>query len=178
MTRVALVPVGGLSGGRAPALAARLSRQVNAPCRVAEPAAGQATRLSGREQVDADALLATLEARAAEGDVVLGVTEEDLAIPVFTFVFGRARVGGRAALVSLARLDPAFYGLPADEDATLARAVREALHELGHVAGLAHCDGPACLMRFAGSIEKADLRGAGFCRACGSRLPTWMARAG
>ena len=39
---------------------------------------------------------------------------------VFSFFFGRARQGGRAALVSLARLHPGFYGLP-DIDRAAAR---------------------------------------------------------
>ena len=51
----------------------------------------------------------------------LGLTEQDLAIPIFTFVFGRARSGGWAAVVSLARLDPTFYGLPSDEDELIRR---------------------------------------------------------
>lgn len=105
---------------------------------------------------------------------MLGVSAQDLGIPIFTFVFGRARAGGGAALISLARLDPTFYGLPADEGALMQRAVREALHELAHVAALAHCTQPLCLMRFAGSVEKADLRGARFCDACAARLPAWM----
>jgi archaemetzincin len=176
VTAVELHPLGGLSPGRAQAIAARLSRLVDAPCRVAEAALAHAPMLPGRDQGDADALLAALEAHPAEDAVLLGVTAQDLAIPIFTFVFGRARSGGRAAVVSLARLDPAFYGLPADEDELLRRTVLEALHELGHVARLPHCDQPECLMRFAGSVEKADLRGAEFCAACASRLPGWMRR--
>jgi archaemetzincin len=174
VTTVELHPLGGLPLPRADAIAARLSRRVSAACRVVEAALAQGPLVPGRDQVDADAVLASLEAPAADGAVRLGVTAQDLAIPIFTFVFGRARSGGDAALVSLARLDPGFYGLPADEDALLARAVLEALHELGHVAGLAHCDERECLMRFAGSVEKADLRGSEFCEGCAARLPAWL----
>ena len=177
ITAVELHPLGGLSTERAREVAARLSRRIGASCRLAEPANGHALLLPGRDQADADALLATLEADPPEDAVRLGVTAQDLAIPIFTFVFGRARSGGHAALVSLARLDPAFYGLPSDEEALIRRAVRESLHELGHVAELPHCDRPECLMRFAGSVEKADLRGALFCEACAARLPEWL-RAG
>lgn len=176
LTAVELHPLGGLSPDRARTIAARLSRRVGASCRVAEPAVGPAPLLPGRDQGDADALLAALESHPAQDAVLLGVTAQDLAIPIFTFVFGRARSGGRAAVVSLARLDPAFYGLPADEDELIRRAVLEALHELGHVARLPHCDQPECLMRFAGSVEKADLRGAEFCDACARELPGWLRR--
>jgi hypothetical protein len=33
-------------------------------------------------------------------------------------------------------------------------------------------------MRFAGSVEKADLRGSAFCPACAGHLPRWLARHG
>jgi archaemetzincin len=171
---VELVPLSTFSAARAEALAAALSRELPVPCRVAEAEPRGVRLLPGREQADADALLAVLEARAGQDRVALGVSAQDLGIPIFTFVFGRARAGGRAAVVSLARLDPCFYGLPSDEDELMRRAVREALHELAHVAGLPHCTQPLCLMRFAGSVEKADLRGPRFCDACRGRLPAWM----
>ncbi len=43
----------------------------------------------------------------AKGDRVLGVADRDLFIPILTFVFGEAQLGGRAAVFSTARLDPA-----------------------------------------------------------------------
>jgi archaemetzincin len=178
VTTVDLHPLGGLATDRARVIAARLSRRVAAPCRVVETTIPAAPVLSGRDQGDADALLASLESTPGDGSVRLGLTAQDLAIPIFTFVFGRARSGGHAAVVSLARLDPAFYGLPADEEALIARTVREALHELGHLAQLPHCDHAECLMRFAGSVEKADLRGAEFCPACEARLPEWLRPSG
>ena len=69
--------------------------------------------IRGRDQLDANLLLEALEARAADGRLLVGVASQDIAIPVFTFVFGLARQGGRACVVSLARADPSFYGLPA-----------------------------------------------------------------
>lgn len=176
VTAVEVVPLGGLPPARAQAITAGLSREIAATCRLHAPLAPAVPQVPGRDQLDADALLGSLEAAPAEGVVRLGVTGHDVAIPVFTFVFGRARSGGGAAVVSLARLDPAFYGLPADEAALVHRAVRESLHELGHVASLAHCSGTECLMRFAGSVEKADLRGSRFCPECAARLPPWMRR--
>jgi archaemetzincin len=134
-----------------------------------------AARLPERDQLDADALLAWLLARASDGGAVLvGLTSRDIAIPIFTFVFGRARLGSRAVLVSLARLDPAFYGLPAEHDLTVRRATDEILHELGHAASLQHCRDASCLMAFAGSVEKVDARGSAFCGPCRERLPSWL----
>jgi archaemetzincin len=159
-----------------PDVAARLSRRVAVPCRVEAPVEVlDLDRVPGRDQVDADRLLERIEAwPAAAGVLLVGLTPLDIAIPIFTFVFGRARAGGRAVIVSLARLDPRFYGLPADPALAERRAVDEVLHELGHVTGLRHCDDAFCLMRFAGSVEQVDARGSSFCARCAGRLPRWM----
>jgi archaemetzincin len=153
-------------------LAARLSRRVAVPCRAQGPIdLGELVRLPGRDQVDADRLLERVEAwPAPPGVVKVGLTGLDIAIPIFTFVFGRARDGGRGCLVSAARLDPRFYGLPEDAALTERRTVDEVLHELGHVAGLPHCREAFCLMRFAGSVEQVDARGSELCRGCSDRF--------
>lgn len=173
---VHLLPVGPLPRNLAEGLASRLSRHVSAACRVVEAATPLETvRLPRRGQVDADALLRALEERGAlEAAALVGLTTLDLAIPVFTFVFGRARQGGRAAVVSLARLDPVFYGLRPDPEVLERRTVDEMRHELGHVASLTHCPDAACLMSFAGSVERLDVRGSAFCAECRSRLPRWL----
>jgi len=156
----------------AQALLERVSRDVAVPCRwlTGEPEVA-VPPLEGRAQADADALLADLEARATPGRVLVGVTMLDLGHPIFTFFFGRARLHGAAALVSLARLSPAFYGLPDDDRVTVRRAAREVLHELGHVAGLHHCERYECIMHFAADVAAIDVRGAGFCEACAGGLP-------
>jgi archaemetzincin len=120
-----------------------------------------------RGQFNSRALLTRLEERAAElGTLVLGLTEEDLFSPVFTFVFGEARLRGPAAVFSSYRLRPERYGLPADPDLVAARARREALHEIGHLFGLVHCKVPDCAMRFSGSAEEIDLKQDRWCSAC------------
>ena len=70
------------------------------------------------------------------------MTSEDIALAIFTFVFGLARQGGRACLVSLARTEPAFYGLPPDQDLRDRRAVAEILHELGSPRDARALSGP------------------------------------
>ena len=170
-----LQPIGPLAPGTLPMLAERLSRRLHLPCHVLPDAALPLPRLSGRDQLDAAALLAGLESRAAAPHRrVVGVTAEDIALAIFTFVFGLARQGGHACLVSLARTDPGFYGLPSDADLRDRRAVAEILHELGHLATLDHCPDRGCLMSFAGTIEKVDTRGTRFCAPCTARLPAWL----
>lgn len=170
---IRVVLLEGLPERLATQVLARLSRRVRVPCRVAASPGGIEPRaLPGREQVDADHLLAQLEsAEIPEGEILLALTGLDLGNPVFTFFFGRARRGGRAALVSLARLSPSFYGLPEDEGATARRAVLEILHEIGHLAGLAHCESWTCLMHFCTDVTAIDNRGTTFCEACSAALP-------
>jgi len=172
---VHLLPVGTLPPGTLEGLAARLSRRVELACHVLPPRELPVRRIPNRDQLDAGALLEALEARAtADGSLLVGVTGEDIAVPVFTFVFGLARQGGPACVVSLARTDPSFYGLPPDPALRDERAVAEVLHEIGHLATLEHCPNRGCLMSFAGNIERVDTRGSRFCAACAARLPHWL----
>jgi archaemetzincin len=154
-------------------LVAQLSRRVSVPCRLLdghEPS--ELPWIQGRDQADADKLLAQLEERAgADGTVLVGMTQVDLGNPIFTFFFGRARQHGRAALVSLARLAPGFYGLPDDRALTIRRATLEIVHELGHVIGLPHCRDFACVMHFAATVESIDTRGSGLCGRCAENAP-------
>ena len=169
-----LVPIGELPKDTLEALAARLSQKVALACHVGPGLERPLPTIRGRDQLDANALLEGLEARAAGARLLVGVAAHDIAVPVFTFVFGLARQGGRACVVSLARAEPSFYGLPADHGLRDERTVAEIRHELGHLASLEHCSDRGCLMSFAGSIERADARGAEFCGSCRPRLPGWL----
>jgi archaemetzincin len=172
---VDLLPLGSLPPGTIEALAARLSRRVEVACHVLPPGELPLRRIPNRDQLDANALLEAVEARAtSDSRLLVGVAGEDIAVPLFTFVFGLARQGGRACVVSLARTDPAFYGLPPDPGLRDERAVAEVLHELGHLATLEHCPDRLCLMSFAGNIERVDTRGGRFCPSCSSLLPHWL----
>jgi archaemetzincin len=97
---------------------------------------------------------------------ILGVTEVDLYVPGLNFVFGLARQGGRCCVVSVARLRPAFYGLPHDEVVFRSRVVKEAVHELGHTFCLSHCPNPQCVMHFSNCLADTDRKSEGFCPKC------------
>ena len=172
---VDLQPIAELPPGTLEVLAARLSRFVELPVHVLPGAALEPRRIANREQLDAGALLEALEKQGmGRARLLVGVAWDDIAVPLFTFVFGLARQGGHACVVSFARADPAFYGLPADPELRDARLVAEILHELGHLATLEHCPDRGCVMSFAGNIERADTRGSRFCAGCAARLPTWL----
>ena len=98
-----------------------------------------------------------------DGEWILGLTALDLAARGRSHVFGEATLDGRWAVVSTARL-----GAPGPPSPRLLeRLCREAVHEIGHLAGLAHCgSGGACVMGTAATVADVDARAAGFCDAC------------
>jgi archaemetzincin len=111
-----------------------------------------------------------LERCPGDAAKLLAVTERDLFIPVLTFVFGQAQLGGRVAVVSLARLRQEFYGLAANREIFLERAYKEALHETGHLFGLVHCAERKCAMSLATTVRQIDLKDDAFCPACLARV--------
>ena len=165
------VPLAATAATLARELVPRASRALSLPCRLMPADEGlPVAPLPGRTQIDADRLLAAVEARADDARTALvALTPLDIGSPIFTHHFGRSRLGGRAALVSFARLAPSFYGLPDDADLLLRRATAEVVHEVGHLFGLPHCDDPSCVMRFAHVVEAIDVRGAGYCARCRAR---------
>lgn len=100
---------------------------------------------------------------------LLGITSVDLFIPILTFVFGEAQLGGTCAVVSYHRLDQSFYGLEADEDLLVERLVKEAIHEVGHTFGLTHCEDYECVMAASHSVEWLDVKGSRLCPECRPR---------
>jgi len=97
---------------------------------------------------------------------LLGVTERDLYIPILTFVFGEAQMGGSSAIVSYHRLTQEFYGLPHDLDVLANRLLIESVHELGHTLHLTHCQEYRCAMAASHSVEWIDIKDSGFCEDC------------
>jgi archaemetzincin len=97
---------------------------------------------------------------------LLAITGADLYIPMLSFVYGQAQLGGRVAVVSLARLRPEFYGLPPDEELLTIRARKEALHEVGHLFGLVHCPEVNCAMTLSTGIRQLDRKQPSLCAGC------------
>ena len=96
-------------------------------------------------------------------DRVLGVTDVDLYVSGLNFVFGEADVPAGTAVISVARLRQEFYGLQPDTGLLHERAVKEAIHELGHTCGLGHRRDPRCILYFSNSLKETDRKGPGFC---------------
>lgn len=122
-----------------------------------------------RQQYRSHAILRAIQRFAAKKpDLhrVLGVVDADLFVPELNFVFGEALCPGKAALISLFRLRPEFYGEPPDMTLFTVRALKEAIHELGHTLGLPHCPQPSCVMHFSNSILDTDRKQNLFCERC------------
>ncbi len=127
----------------------------------------EGARDAGRGQWAAAPFLKNLNAALPAGALrILGVTERDLFVPVLSFVFGQAQMEGPAAVVSLARLRPEFYGLPPDPPLLRARARKEAVHEVGHTFGLVHCPHESCPMSLSVGVWQVDRKGEAPCRSC------------
>ena len=168
---VRLVSVGSLPPALLGFLQEGITREMGAAVRMEGNLPLPGACPEGLSQYPGAPFLAALEATRPPGDeVILGVTGVDLTAPGLNFVFGLADPRNRAAIISLARLYPEFYGQPRDPGRFKARAVTEAVHELGHLLGLGHCIDPACVMAFSNSLADTDRKGPGFCQPCREKL--------
>lgn len=122
---------------------------------------------TARGQYHSSNLLLQLITRPpADAVKILGIANVDLFIPVLTFVFGEAQLGGIGAVIGLQRLNNIFYGLPEDRTLFRSRIVKEAIHELGHTFGLIHCRNQRCVMKSSTYVEDVDQKSAQLCDSC------------
>jgi archaemetzincin len=103
-------------------------------------------------------------------NIYLGIAADDLFIPVLTYVFGEAELGGNVAVASYYRLQNELYGLPANRDLLTERLLKEAMHEVGHAFGLRHCSSIECVMRTSTYVEDIDLKPPSLCSLCAQRI--------
>lgn len=118
-----------------------------------------------RNQYHSTQILEVLEEEAPDHAVkILGITDEDLFIPILTHVYGEAQLDGTACIVSISRLVKDM-GVEI-VDIGSARIIKEAVHELGHCFNLRHCKDPMCLMHYCRKIDDVDKKISQFCRYC------------
>ena len=117
---------------------------------------------AGTPQVYAGDILARLYAgKPADAFCVLGITAHDLfPHPIVSFAFGEASVTCRVGVVSVARYGPPFCedGPGRHPGEMRKRCCRVIAHEIGHMAGIAHCIYFRCLMNGSSSLVESDRR--------------------
>jgi len=169
---VELIPIGEVEPSIIEGMRPGLEARFNASTEV-----GEGLRLEpqwfdpDREQYHAGPILDLLTERREE--VVrpitlktLGIVDQDLFAPGLSFIFGQAIVGGCCGMIGLARLRPEFYNKSPDQRVFKRRVLIEAVHEIGHTAGLDHCPKLDCAMNFSRTIEDSDRKGPDLCPNC------------
>ncbi|HZE21736.1 MAG TPA: archaemetzincin family Zn-dependent metalloprotease [Desulfobaccales bacterium] len=164
---IRLISVGSLPPALLGFLEEGLGRELGARVRMGENLPLPESWPEGLRQYQGEPFLAALAGvRQSRDELILGVTNVDLTVPGLNFVFGLADPGSRCAIISLARLYPEYYGQPRDPRQFKERALKEGVHELGHLLGLGHCSDPDCVMFFSNTLADTDRKGSGFCARC------------
>src|SRR5215207_7935363 len=102
---------------------------------------------------------------------VLAICDFDAYSDELNFVFGEAHFRGRVAAIYLPRLREEFYVRKSDTNKLFKqRVIKEAVHELGHVFGLTHCEKSKCVMHFSNSLQDTDFKDHKFCERCNKIL--------
>ena len=96
---------------------------------------------------------------------IMAIVQVDLFIPILTYVYGEAQLGGKACVVSTFRLNE---GLPATNigNPFLERIAKESIHELGHTFNLRHCRDHTCIMHYCRNEHDVDQKSNDLCRYC------------
>jgi archaemetzincin len=118
-----------------------------------------------RQQYDAVKILKKITPNSPLVKAVI-FTSLDIFIPILTFVFGLAGLGGGTGIVSSYRLKNEFYGLPPDEQKLIERYIKETIHEYGHLKNLRHCHDYQCVMASSNTVDDLDVKGDAFCSNC------------
>src|ERR1017187_7670827 len=143
-----LLPIGNVDDGMLKDMCPEIEEILRIPCR------GLPARLypefafhGERQQYHSSEILRRRQSfLPADSWRMLRIAAVDMYIPILTFVFGEAQMGGPCAVVSAHRLRQELYGLPADPELFRQRALKEAVHELVHTVNLTHCEDYRCAM--------------------------------
>jgi archaemetzincin len=101
---------------------------------------------------------------------IVGIISRDIFIPIFNYAYGYAEQGGDLSMISLFRLNRNADGSLPPASQFYERAAKVALHELGHLFSLFHCNETRCIMHFSGAITDLDDIPFYLCPDCERRL--------
>ena len=172
MKALQLLPIGEFDPGLLRELGRAMAETFRVPCEIARLRLDPEFAYHGeRQQYHSSEILQAMQ-RLVTVDSwrVLGVTAVDLYIPILTFVFGEAQIGGPCGLVSAHRLRQEFYGLPPNAEMLGRRLLKEAVHEIGHTLALTHCEDYQCAMAPSHAVEWIDLKDVSLCETCRAQV--------
>ncbi|MCD6310649.1 MAG: hypothetical protein J7M18_08025, partial [Candidatus Eremiobacteraeota bacterium] len=151
-----LIPLGNIAPDLTDSIRHKLAGIWKGPVEIMEQVSSD--KLPGfrneRGQYFAPSILAYLSRYDYPG-ILLGITIDDIYEPGLKFIRGVCLEGGRSALISLRRLGGDIAG----------EATEQALHEIGHLAGLSHCTSN-CFMQRAETRQNPGQ----FCQSCADQL--------
>ncbi len=189
--KVVVAPVGKMDAGEVEAAAARVSKVINAPVELREPATLTRTHEdTERRQFKSAPFLAELRRGlprlkvvkrvGGEGespptskpDALIFVTDVDLFTPQTEGVLGELDATHKAALLSVRRLREAFYRRKADPAKQRSRLIKQILRAVGLLRGLSDCRDPACSMSMTRTVTEIDRKKERYCAPCWRHLST------
>ena len=163
-----IIPMGDIDKGLLNTIKNSLKVKFNAECIVlGSIIVPESAYDKERQQFLCSSIIEELKSHIEDRDMystrVLGVVDVDIYAPQLNYIFGQADVGNGICVISLARLNEEFYGREADEELLKKRAIKEAMHEIGHTYGMGHCFDARCVMFFSNTLADTDYKEADFC---------------
>lgn len=160
---IKIVPLGDIEGGLLLEVAMQVSTTFRTTVTVAETQQHHGSAYDPlRGQYLAESFLKFLDV-PEESIRVLGITDVDLYLPNLNYVFGLADESRAVSLISISRFKKG-------NGKVVERAVKTAVHELGHTYGLVHCHDNKCVMYFSYNLSDTDYKGKEFCIKCQKTL--------
>jgi archaemetzincin len=123
---------------------------------------------TSRNQFRSPQIISWIEENCRENGFhkILGICDAIAYSGRLNFVFGEAQLDGMVAVVYLNMFRSELEGSRASEELFLQRALKETVHELGHIFGLEHCTQRTCAMYFSNSLAETDFKKNAMCDSC------------
>ncbi len=166
--RFYMIPMGDIDEGVLSEIKNALKMKFNAECIVMESVlVPESAYDKERQQFLCSSIIEELRSYLEDRDIystrLLGIVDVDIYAQNLNYIFGQADVRNGICVISLARLKEEFHGREANEKLFKNRAIKEAMHEIGHTYGMGHCFDARCVMFFSNTLDDTDYKEADFC---------------
>lgn len=135
-----------------------------------------------RRQYRAPNLLKNLVEKAKKKEYfrIFGILDKDIYSKNYDFIFGLAKRGSYAAIISITRLRESYYIESGDiyrkresKEKFNERVLKEAKHEIGHTFGLKHCHN-ICVMQRSDTLTDTDKKPLECCESCLTEINNFL----